>query len=323
MRVRPLAAITACILCDGGPLTEEHVFPDAVGGDLKADLLCERCNGALGKFIDRPYVEQVHVQLARNANQIGGRRNNVPQPFAGPHDMKTPDGVARVVLDEDWQPRLLPTPPEVEVLPDGSLRVSAGADAADREQLASMLETKVRRYFNSPEGLALQWSQESITAGIEKLKRSAREAPSTPLPVSADLHVREELSFKVGFLEHVKVAYEIACLHGGDAFARSGRAAIIRPFLLENIQADIRDTWDLAATAQALGTLPLPAEARDALASELRVELPNYHVVVLMDASIIVCMLSMGIVLVESPPPTFRTIYLNDIKTQTCEMRRG
>jgi len=69
--------IGCCFGCKKeAPLTFEHIIPQAIGGRLKAALLCERCNSTTGRQIDaaltdqlRPFATILNVQRERGKNQ--------------------------------------------------------------------------------------------------------------------------------------------------------------------------------------------------------------------------------------------------------------
>src|SRR6266540_6184296 len=54
-----------CILCLGpGPLTEEHIIPDSIGGKLWVRFLCASCNGELGHEIEHSVKNDPAIRLA-------------------------------------------------------------------------------------------------------------------------------------------------------------------------------------------------------------------------------------------------------------------
>jgi len=58
----------SCILClRTGPLTIEHIIPQAVGGILTAPFLCKPCNDKLGARVEAAVKEDPSIQLAIEA----------------------------------------------------------------------------------------------------------------------------------------------------------------------------------------------------------------------------------------------------------------
>jgi hypothetical protein len=72
-----LPRVGCCFGCrEESLLTSEHIIPQAIGGRLKATLLCERCNSTTGRQIDaaladqlRPFATILNVRRERGENQ--------------------------------------------------------------------------------------------------------------------------------------------------------------------------------------------------------------------------------------------------------------
>jgi len=89
-------------------LTAEHLFPEAIGGRIKARILCQSCNSRLGRYIDAPFLKQKNIELARAAHRLAGRNGKVPQPFSDIYTYDTPKGVLKFKLDENFSHKTIP-----------------------------------------------------------------------------------------------------------------------------------------------------------------------------------------------------------------------
>jgi hypothetical protein len=89
-----------CWYCGEEELREgdppEHVIPDAMGGRLKTDRVCARCNGLAGKAIDGPFMHDPLIAMARVLHSPrGGRMQARSEATLGdgtPVDLKTGKG---------------------------------------------------------------------------------------------------------------------------------------------------------------------------------------------------------------------------------------
>lgn len=290
----------------------------AVGGALEADILCKTCNNGLNRYIDEPYKEQFHIKLARHLYDIEGRHKRVPHPFPGIHTVSDDDGPLRIKLKANWQPYIVPTAPTIEVTSADSISISVSCDESDRSKLPDLFERSLRRFFLSAEGIKLAWSADRIESEIARLKLIAVDAPVASRGVGGELHGQATLRLQTNFLEHVKAAYEIACLHGGDLFASSGIARPIREFLYDVSRGLIDEDFDWRAAAVRLGVFPLDKATHEQLAPELPPNLEVHHVAIVGHGKVIVIMLGFGVVLLGGPSDA--AVHINDIRDQSYRL---
>jgi hypothetical protein len=72
-----------CIFCleESSP-SQEHVFPDAIGGTLTINRVCRRCNDRVNQWADRDVIQHPFVRMRRALLKIPDRRGNVLDPLA-------------------------------------------------------------------------------------------------------------------------------------------------------------------------------------------------------------------------------------------------
>lgn len=128
--------ITGCILCEdpNAELTQEHIFPLNAGGGLHARILCKDCNSILGTYVDGPYLNQKHIELARMAYKIKGRARAIPQPLSGVHEVQGSRGPMRIRLNTEGKAIVVGSSPILRPVEEG-LELIVHVDATERENL--------------------------------------------------------------------------------------------------------------------------------------------------------------------------------------------
>ncbi len=212
------------------PLTEEHVFPDGVGGVYTEDMLCKLCNGFFGREIDRPYLDLISTKAFRQIHQIAGRRKNIPNVFDRVFEVDTPEGLERIKIDEDGAPYVLPDVRNFEQIDEDSFRLSVKVDRRDREMLPEIFRKTYERFFTTGEGKAWGWDAEQIEQLIQQQIEHAKGVEFQTRNVG-ELRVSETVSKQTLLLEAAKIAYEIAAVVAGDLFLDSQGALEFRTIL--------------------------------------------------------------------------------------------
>lgn len=196
---------------DDADRSEEHVFPDSLGGTLKLFDLCVPCNSLWGRTVDAHLVNHHLCAIARFRHQIAGKSGTIPNPFR------------EATLTADPNQRMLtgisidgPSPPvflekvHYEEGENGHFTVHVQGDVtrrADLDTLVDKIEERQRKKGNIP----TRKSEPTITR---------HEAPSMTIPIAFDV-----LKWRVGML---KIAYELAFIELGAAYLNDPTAIEIR-----------------------------------------------------------------------------------------------
>jgi hypothetical protein len=298
-------------------MTEEHIFPDGAGGYLTADILCKECNSSLGQKIDGPYLRQPHIQLARNALRISGKRNNIPQPFSEIYEIEAAEPKLRIRMDVDFKPEIIPDISDVSMRPDGSIAISLMVDVGARDAIPGIIQKKLERFFATPEGKALNWTPEQISNAISKTSEQASQTDARESPVGR-IHGSFQIDLKNLFLEHLKVAYEISCVHYMYDFIGTPRANEIRQFLYESAQSGHTESWNIESVAKNLRVAPQVTDpAINFLIAQLTNNAPHaYHIALVLGPHIIVSMFGMGVMLTDAVDASRASsgLFVNDIQ---------
>lgn len=285
-----------CILCleSTKPLTEEHIFPEAAGGKISKRVLCKPCNDKLGRWVDAPYVDQKHIQLARVAHKIPGKTGNIPQPFSDVYSIGGSEGQLKIKLDKDFAPRVVLQAPRVWITEDGEIGLSLSLDAKDRKDIPKLIRTVLSRFFKSDEGVRLEWSNEEKENAIQKSIEGASKLEIRSEKIKSPLGGRWTINFKALFVEHVKVIYEICCLEFRVPFISSPSGVRMRAFLHAQC-SDKVEPWELMDMAKYLNVAPqIPPDLNDFI-KHLTSGIPHtHHVAVVTPAGVVCSMLGMG-----------------------------
>lgn len=248
--------ITGCILCEdpNAELTDEHIFPLNAGGSLHARILCKDCNSLLGTYVDGPYLRQKHIELARMAYKIKGRARAIPQPLSEIHEVQGNHGPMRIRLNIEGKAIVVGSAPILRPIKEG-LELTVHVDATERKNLPVIIRSKQERHFQSAEGQAQDWTPEQQKNVIRNAIVEAEATPTETDYTPVNIRGTWSICLKAGFIEHVKVLYEVACLELGKAFFQSKKGKKLRTFLREQCGADA--DFDLESTARELGVVPI------------------------------------------------------------------
>jgi hypothetical protein len=214
------AYISSCIICRNPTesLTDEHIYPEAVGGDLKAAILCKACNSKIGEKIDGPYTAQKNIQLARVAYGLGGKSRKMPSPLSKIHTICTPDGEIEVRLNSDFKPIVQPRAPKIQVRADGSLFFSVSRDISERWKLPKIVKTAFERFFRSKAGRDLGWTEKRQKQLISEAAEKAKSVQPRETKIDHMLGERVVIDLNAIYAEQLKVVYEVCALEFGERF---------------------------------------------------------------------------------------------------------
>jgi hypothetical protein len=213
-----------CIFClksdPPNGFTDEHVFPDAIGGTVVIRSVCKTCNDYLGHSVDVTITDHTLVAMKRMQLGLAGKTGKVPNPLAS--------GVLAEDPDQKVQLRPDPTKPggsDIYVQPflkktmtgpkEG--RISVRIDARDVGNLGAMVNRSLVRAGARP------LSEAEIDA--LKLEVVRTDRPVINVPMSFDLS-----RYRQGLM---KIAYELASEWLGEEYIDDPTAALLRKFIFD------------------------------------------------------------------------------------------
>ncbi|MFZ5894770.1 MAG: HNH endonuclease [Myxococcota bacterium] len=229
-----------CIFClqDDPPsgFTDEHVFPEAVGGTVVIRSVCKTCNDRLGHSVDVTITDHTLVAMKRAQFGLAGKTGRIPMPFA--------NGVLAEDSTEQVQLRPDPSKPggtDIYVKPflkrtmtgpkEGQIQVRI--DARDANQLRAMVNKSLVRAGARP------LSEEEVDALSREVVRT--EQPVVRVPLSLDMS-----RYRRGLM---KIVYELACEWLGDRYVDVPTAVILREFIFdEDLPFDASEKYSVRGT---------------------------------------------------------------------------
>lgn len=313
--------IDLCILClnSNKPLTDEHIFPYAAGGRISGIILCTTCNEKFGKWIDSPYLEQKHIQLARAVRRIAGRAKKIPQPFSDRYTIGN-DNSKEIKIDQDFNPVIVPQAPEIWVTENKEIGIKFSRDIKYANEIPEIIRTSYLRFFKSDEGKSLRWTEEEKQDAIKESIEEARNIRPTSESIQLLLNGTWHIDLKTSFAEHVKVIYEICCIEFGKGFIYTSSGEMMRTFLINRCRDNKGEDYDLEDLAKHLNVISVVPPDLDDLISDLTQNAPNaHHFAIITSNSVIVSMFGMGAAFSSKDLPRSTTnnqiakVYLNSI----------
>lgn len=270
--------IDLCILClnSNEPLTDEHIFPYAAGGRISGIILCTICNKKLGKWIDSPYLEQKHIQLARAVYRIPGRSKKIPQPFSDRYTIGNNQS-NEIKIDQDFNPVVVPKAPEIWATENKKIDIKFSRDVKYAHEIPKIIRTTFTRFFKSDEGKSLGWTEEEKQGAIKKSIDEARNRKLTSESIQLLLNGTWHIDLKTSFAEHVKVIYEICCIEFGKGFIHTSSGEKMRMFLINRCQDNKGDDYDLEDLAKHLKIISIVPPDLDGILKYLTQNAPHTH----------------------------------------------
>ncbi|MGG0656448.1 HNH endonuclease [Rummeliibacillus pycnus] len=210
-----------CIICekDKDKLTEEHIFPDSIGGTLTQYNVCKTCNDLLGHNVDHHLVDHELIQFERHQLNIRGKSGKLPNPLEkGVIDNERQQKVL-YRFDYEGKPKELYLVPsqDVKVNDDQSIDITISIDKKDKSKLPEMINKTLRR--NGKKELTLE---EIEALSVEFVD----EKPIMKIQQKIDIH-----HYKRAIL---KIAYELAHYWIGEDYFKDSTGNMIKNCFLDN-----------------------------------------------------------------------------------------
>lgn len=225
-----------CIFClKERPPSEEHVFPDVIGGTLTIDRVCRSCNDRLNKRADDGLIQHPLIRLARARLGIPDRRGNRLDLFAdifgkgvivgGEHGGQ--EVLARTDPLTNRPTLKLVRHRNEKVQPGSSSATEIHVDSRDADRIPLIIQRERKRAGRPP------LSKEALDRAV--LRVHARGLTEIRHPV-----VRHEIDLRPtdpnrGML---KIVYELAWYWLGDDYLDDEGAAGLRSVILSDGPVD-------------------------------------------------------------------------------------
>ncbi|QFP71406.1 HNH endonuclease [Bacillus subtilis] len=210
-----------CIMCkrDKENLSEEHVFPDAIGGTLVLFNVCKDCNDILGHSVDHHLTNHWLIQYQRSLLKIPGKSGTIPSPFKGGVIKKTEQKVRLTSDDEGRVKGYLMPSIKKEKNSDNTFEIEAVFDKQDKEKIPKMMDKILKR-----QGLGATYSE------IDKkiIEGNLLE----PININIEL---DQVKYKKAIM---KIVYELAHYWLGENYFNDPIGEKIRKYIKSNDFSD-------------------------------------------------------------------------------------
>ncbi len=236
-----------CIICyhefPEALFSEEHVFPESIGGRLVIRNVCRECNSDLGSIVDAPLVNHYYISLVRTALDIKGKSGKIPNPFGTGTLTSDPAQKIRVSLDANEESLglyIVPNP-SFTTLENGSQQVQLVVDKKDSENIGTIIRKVAER-----KGLPCP--------SIEDIEKNMSE--------ERELYPQIKLNFTLDILHYkrsiLKIAYELAHYWLGDDYFNDPIGRMIRDCMLDqNITTEFHEEYPIRGLIRPVGEQPL------------------------------------------------------------------
>lgn len=138
-----------CILCykefDDSEKTEEHIFPEAIGGNIRLMEMCKVCNSHLGENVDAPMINSWLIEAKRQLLKLPGKKGRIPNPLENGTLSSDPTQKVKYKF-KDGSPESLYIVPNFKYGKDenGNDTIEIILDKTDEDKLPEILD-KIRK----------------------------------------------------------------------------------------------------------------------------------------------------------------------------------
>jgi hypothetical protein len=218
-----------CIFClRERESSDEHVFPEAIGGTLHIERVCKCCNDRLGGYVDAPLVNHPLTIGLRWKFKIGGKGGTVPdalkQVLGTGRLAKDPSQrISASISSENQVPTIKLVPRQERTQKDGQDIVQTTIDYRDSPNLGGIIQKILTRAGKSP------------LPPSELAKEVARTISGAQIIENPQVHYDVEfdvIEYQRGVF---KIAYELAWYWLGDGFLDDPEAAKLRKSILDSV----------------------------------------------------------------------------------------
>lgn len=202
--------ICKCVFGDDGknPQSDEHIIPEFLGGKLKIGMVCKICNNAMGSGFEDRIAQSFLGKAHANKYQIKGKSGKVPNfPLVGTYQ----HGDKKIFFTPDYK---IKTHYSLECIQNDEKGIvfSGHIDATDLESSKKQVVASVMRALKK-QGKKVDEANiyKQVSQIIDNSKINIERNPTINGKIVIDFHDIELLL--------LKLAYEILCIHLGEAIS--------------------------------------------------------------------------------------------------------
>lgn len=202
-------------------LTIEHIFPDAIGGNVTIKSICKPCNDYLGRKVDTHLTNHYLVQFARMIYKIPGKSGVIPNPLENGFLGEGNTEPVKYRFTKDGNPKDIYVVPEVNVNEiDKGMGLQLKIDKSDEYKVPEIINKILKR-----KGFPLLSNEE-----IEK--RINRQYKTEQFPM---VHMTAEVDMLHYQRAILKIVYELAYYWLGEKYLEDETAIKLRQCILDDL----------------------------------------------------------------------------------------
>jgi len=219
----------SCIICKkSDELTDEHIIPEFLGGNLTITSVCKPCNDKMGNTFDGRLSKNEIFSLPNFVYNISGK-SGVPRPLEGSKQTKLNEKVYVEFSENKFKVKSYP---QISIIKENGEDVfSMKIDPSDLGKAKEIIGKKINRYYkDTPSSF-----RENL---IDKLYHDLTNRPVTesPSPIVKGSFTVDFTDLKLLF---IKIAYEIGHHNFGKSFTNNPVAEILRIALYKQFVKEI------------------------------------------------------------------------------------
>jgi len=208
-----------CIICfndlDDSRNSDEHIFPEAIGGTIIINNVCKDCNDHLGSYVDSHLVNHFFIQSQRLFLKLSGKTGKIPNPLENGTMVSDPTQKIKYFI-KDGIPESLYLLPNIKYDTDenGNITLNIRLDEKDENKIDDIISKLKERA--AKKGQKLNFKMNKVVKGTLK-------TPAISTKVKYDL-INWHRSL-------IKIAYELVAKYCDDSFLNTGLASSFRNLL--------------------------------------------------------------------------------------------
>lgn len=208
--------------------TQEHVFPESIGGNLIINEVCKNCNDFLGTKVDCLLVDMFPIKMIRAGLEIKNKSGKLPTPLTGGFLLNDPALNAIQFYDKETgtlQFKLKDSFKEIQN-EDGSCSITFSGNEKDFEKLLEKIAER--------KGTILETKEETIIHKKPKIRK-------------------EEENFKFSCIPCLlKIAYSLGYYWLGEKYLEDKLGKVLCAKIISQLELT-----DLDSTITALMGVPI------------------------------------------------------------------
>lgn len=228
-----------CIICyndfEDKEKSEEHIFPESIGGTVTIYNVCTKCNSHLGGFVDSHLVNNWFIQSQRLFLKLPGKKGEIPNPLENGVLVDDPTQKIKYFIKNG-------IPESLYLLPNFKYGIDENGNRTLNIILDQSEENKIDEILKKMKERAAK-KGEKVDFKLNKIVKGTHSQPTVTTELKFDL-----INWQRAL---IKIAYELVVRHYESEFINTRIAEKIRELLSkESITEDDLTNANLIGTVE-------------------------------------------------------------------------